>query len=824
MAVTDLNGLAGRYLRAHLKRTLLTILGVVLSVALVCASGLFGRAIIEKGIEGVRLTYGAFYAMATGLTEAQVSQLAANAKADEVGASVEAGYAMVSDTMALAVIGGDAGFRTAMHLVAIAGRLPTGPGEIAIETWVAGTPGAAGIPRTLAVGSRLELTVVIPDASGLGAVPRTARESFVVTGLLEGWHMTQAQGRGIGLVSIEEARRLGGGQARYTAGFTVRKGLPIQKSIAEIGSAIGVGSSQLKQNTALLTAMGVGNNAVMNTSIQNVELILALIILIATVAVISNIFSISVLERVRQFGILRCVGTTPGQLRRLILREALLVSLIGIPLGIGSGILAVQVVIWIFDAISTSFFSGLRLMLPVPIIAGSAGLGVLIVFLSALGPSLRAARVPPLEAVMAPARTVGQTVRRRGHPIMGGLFGVAGKMAAQNLARNRKRFLVTVGSIAIGVSLFVIFASFLGMMLSAEANQERQPFNRDVAVYARGFGGVKELTERDLAGVRLTAGVDDVLATREANGYLLLADARVPAAIMGLSPQGLSLFRTHVTEGSYDPGRMRRENGVYITRSFRALVGGSMKVVRPAAFAIGDEIAVTGSREPASLAPVNVKVLGFIDTLTWSPVLDSAAIGLVATEELFRSLTGKDTYTRFDIAVTQKAQSPEVADILRVVPAQAHTARVEDFSGTERARAEIALQISILLYGLVVVISLIGALNIVNTIGTSLILRVREFGMLRAVGMTDGQLRGMVALEGMLYGLYAALPGSALGLLVFWLLFSNVSRVQTIALQVPWLQIIGACVAAMAIGILSALAPLRRIGKLSVVESIRAEE
>jgi len=264
---------------------------------------------------------------------------------------------------------------------------------------------------------------------------------------------------------------------------------------------------------------------------------------------------------------------------------------------------------------------------------------------------------------------------------------------------------------------------------------------------------------------------------------------------------------------------MARRSGVFLMQTFTDV----KQDVRPARLSVGDRILVRGSREPGAAA-TEVVVVGIVRGFSTGSVLDQKALGVVMAEETFRSVTGKATYVRFDVSLKDSSRAADVASLLRVVPAKAHGARVEDFSETERATAGIVLQISILLYGLVTVISLIGALNIVNTIGTSLILRVREFGMLRAVGMTDGQLRGMVSLEGLLYGLYSAVPGSLIGIAAAWLLLSNVNNVRVISWSVPWAQVVGACVGAIVLGVLSALVPMRGIGRLSVVESIRAEE
>jgi putative ABC transport system permease protein len=827
---TRYQSLAPRYLRAHLKRTLLTILGVVLSVALACAGGLFGESIAANGLQNIRLRSGAFHAVLRGVSATQIERLSAHAKVDSYGYELDAGYASLGGVF-MAVFGADPGYADSMHIVVKQGRLPISPGEIALDGYILKAAG-----RNAVVGETLTLDVV--RTTGL-----SVRRSFTITGFLEPRSVLQAAGAGMAVVSIQEAADiLGGGEPLYNAVFTVKRSLPIQQSIREIAAGVGVPDDMVRQNGPLLSAMGEGKSGSINRRIQFTELIIALIILLAAIAVISNTFGISVMERIRQFGLLRCVGATPAQIRSLVMREAVIVCAAGIPIGLACGVLAVQVVIWIFTAMGNVALGGLTLTLSPVILAGSALLGCIAVFLSAIGPALRASRISPLIAATAPVRAPNEKVRRRRH-VLAGLFGVSGRMAARNISRSRGRFIVSLLSIGIGVALFVVFSGFMGLMNMTISSREVSPFFRDIGAYATKTGDEGELTEGQRGAITRVPGVKSLLAVSEENLRVALDAASVtddfrkyaamnsdperenmvtvPAALMGLDPEGLGLFRPHIVEGDFDPARADRENGVYIIPAVPTPKG----MIRVADIGIGDTLLLhIGPGTDGSRDGFPVKVLGFVDSMTMSQVLDPRAVGFVTTEEVFHRITGKDTFTRFEIGLAPGTDAESTAQAITALTRLSQGVRVADYTESERDARAITLQISILLYGLVAAISLIGALNIVNTIGTSLLLRVREFGMLRAVGMTDRQLRGMVVLEGVLYGLYSSAVGGAIGLLLYRLVFLNIVSFSEIPWIVPWPSIAGACAAAVMLGVLSALVPLRRIGAMSVVESIRAEE
>ena len=845
MAIARYTSLSRRYLAVHLKRTLLTILGVVLSVALMCAGGLFMESLKARALENVKLTYGSFHAFMEGISRDQAERLALNARVEEAGLALEMGLVGTAGSRKLVIFGADAAYRKAMGISVIQGRFPETEGEIAAEAWTLKTGG-----EPLGLGEAVTLAVMMPASAEAPQGSLTVR-TFTVTGFLEPRRRSLAFGAGLAVVTLAEAEKARGPYFMYTAGFTLREGLPLQESIKAVADELGLGPSAVRQNAALLTAMGAGANNAMNASVMRIQVIIALIIIIATVAVISNTFTISVVERIRQLGVLRCVGATSAQIRGIVFREAVIVSVAGIPLGIGCGILALFAVTRLLTALSRTDlgFSGMRLVVSAPIVIGSTALGLVSVFLSVLGPALRAGRIPPLEAVVAPGRTVRERIRRRRHTAMKRLFGVVGVMAGRTIARNRKRFAVTVASIAIGIALFVIFSAFIGMARNAAANQDPGPFIRDLAIYSAALDRGGELTPADLEEVRSIPNVKRVFALREANGFLLAPDGAVtgefrsyargnpavlsgapaaepgetpvPASILGVEAGELAELRPRIIEGNPDPALMERENGVFIVPKFST----EKQRVDAVSLAIGDSIRLVGTRTGPGegTQPLTVTVMGFASSLSWSELLDGKSVGIVASGRTFERLTGKAAYSRLDIELDDKASSGDAAEFLSSI-ARARGARVVDYAESDLGWHDMMLQISILLYGLVAVIGLIGALNIVNTIGTNLILRVRELGMLRAVGMTKTQVKGMVLLEGILYGLYSAVPGSAVGILGAFLLFSNITNVQRIPWVTPWASIAAACLTATILGTLSALVPLRRIGRMSAVESIRAEE
>ncbi|WP_039789503.1 ABC transporter permease, partial [Paenibacillus riograndensis] len=177
------------------------------------------------------------------------------------------------------------------------------------------------------------------------------------------------------------------------------------------------------------------------------------------------IFHISVLERISQFGMLRCIGATPAQIRKIVLQEAALLSLIGIPIGILTGTLFMKVLFYNISLLTLGFLNDMRMVISAPVLITAGLLGLLSVFLSAIGPAKQAARVSPLEALKNVGSTkVERITKIKKSLLVKTLFGIVGQFASRNLHRNKKRFRITAFSMIISIILFIVFSGLVGFI------------------------------------------------------------------------------------------------------------------------------------------------------------------------------------------------------------------------------------------------------------------------------------------------------------------------------------------------------------------------
>lgn len=821
-ALRRYSGLAGKYLVQQRKRTSLTIVAVVLSVALITSAGVFAQSIRELAIENVRARFGGFYAQVDGFSADQLRRLRHHLVTETVGSTIVVGTMPLTDELRAFVHAPDRTWIDAMGYHLVDGRFPSGPGEIAIERWLLQ---AARRPADL--GGEVAATLVLGGRSAAGSGPTNAKVTYTVVGFIAPDAAGIAEGVAAALISQADAHTLLGADARYRAAFTTTDRIAPQEAIATVASSFALDADEVYQNTALLAAIGESRSSVHNDAIRSVEGIVALVLIAATVAVIYNSFAISVTERIRQFGILRTVGATPRQIRRVVYRQAGIIALAGAPIGLAAGLVAVRLVVLVFNSLSMDIgFAGVSMTYPLHVLIGGPVLGAISVYASALLPARAAGRVSPLQAVLAEGRFVKDRIKARRSPLLSRVFGISGRIASQNLRRHPGRFAVTVFSIGIGVALFVTFAGFFRIMTLAASSAGSAEIRGDVTVTVRGEEPVP-IAENGRETIESLPWVESLFGLYEAPGYVVLpaeefgdVEDQVEAevadhvrettgqtgpvgeiSVLGLEEEGLLRIRPLILDGWRTPDEFVTIGGAYVPEGYYD-IGETLPLV------------VDGRR-------VDLPVVGLADLL---PGGNYNSATVVTSIETARRIAGSDGYTGMEVDVAAGASAQDVARSIEAVIGNREDVFAFDMSAVEQSGRQINLQMSILLYGLVAVVGLIGALNIVNTITTNLILRVREFGTLRAVGMSGAQMRGMVRVEAVLYGVWAVVGGGAVGAGLTRMLYNSVGELQSIPWQFPWSSLLASVIVAVGLSMLSAAAPMRRISQMDIVESIRGVE
>lgn len=847
MSMTHYGALSRRYLKQQRKRSILTIVGIILSVALISAIGTMGQSMKDNMLSQAIYESGSYHFMYDAADKKLYDEVKNNALVDEIGFWKEGPKTELKDGFQLSLTEANPELFDLAPLHLQEGRWPANSDELVVEQWM-----LSRLPGSPKVGDTTEVTG--PDGS-----PHPYKISGVINNTRSG--QQQAKSKAYTLMSAGAADT-----GTYSLFVTLKPGVDISshlKAFADLGG-------NYNANGRVLSYMGESPDDNFNQVMGVIFGTLIGLVVLSTAAVIYNIFHISVLERIRQFGLLRTLGATPSQIRMLVFREATTLAVIGIPLGLLCGWAALWAVIQ--GMLSAGFrvleMEDFHLTWHTWIMAGSVLIGLLSVYLAAWLPARKAASVSPVEAVRGTGSIVRESFSRRRIPSPLQIAGVGGKMATKNIRRNRSKFRITTFSIIISVTLFIVFHYFTqeALRLTVDTNEE----NRIAFSIYKNYVDTSEnkqptgdfLKQDQIDGIRGIPGVRGVYgiynsfypmlwipenrynaAFESASGIQPSVDSKdgadyrpMTALLYAYDDARLKEAADYLTAGTADPQKLAAQNAVLIVQTVmpKNPDTGKRTQLDLTHYKIGDKLMLDLSTLGESNGkPVfgEVTVGGILSQAPFGQMYRESSVVAMAPLAVYGKLVqpriGEDAafLNRYgiDIALTDDADDKAVRQTLNDRIATMPDARLIDVAAEQKQSRQFNLQMQIFVYGFLLVIGGIGSLNIINTVQTNLLLRRREFGLLQAVGMTTGQLKRMTSLEGLWFGFLGSFWGLAFGTGLSYFLYVEMSGLQGGPFHFPWGGAIIACGAALAVGLLSVLGPMRRIGRMNLIESLREE-
>ena len=474
-----------RTLRENRVRTLVTIIGIVLSTAMFTAVTTMVVSFQDYLYRSTLAITGDWHGAFLDLPAGEADGLAGDGLVESAFFCQNLGYAergvdpASNDKPYWYVQAMDASYREHMVLRLVAGRLPETPDELVVNANLTDGDGETyrlGQTVTVALGDRVwngetlgQYNPYCFDDENGPAEALEVRETrtYTVVGLMEQPYTEDYSAPGSTALTVWDADRPAGRVDAYfrltdpSAAFAFQLGQPVDGVQHWFYSDDRTATTV---NSQLLMTMGFSRYDTYRQYLVSLATILTALIVFGSVALIYNAFSISVAERTRQFGLLSSVGATRPQIRRMVMTEALLVSAAGIPLGLLAGLAGMGVTLHFlggrFYVLLGVEDVALRLCVSWQSLAAAAALALGTVLLSAWVPSRRAMRVPAMEAI----RQTGD-VAVTGRPVRAGrltyrLFGLPGLLARKQYRRSRRRYRATVVSLFMSVVLFLSASSF----------------------------------------------------------------------------------------------------------------------------------------------------------------------------------------------------------------------------------------------------------------------------------------------------------------------------------------------------------------------------
>lgn len=877
-----LNKLTLKNLRLNKVRTAVTIIGIMLSAALitvVSGMALSGR----QTMIDAQMVYGGNYDVALDIIDNSVIETARNNRNVENAFYKERlGYARtknadgeICDYSVLAM--SENTYGNCFKIDLIKGKFPTNSGEAVVTKAFKTQDGKdvkIGDKITLDVGVLTDKDGNVLDEEGIHnllqkdfnkcSIIDTVKRTYTVTGIIERPKTSELYDPSnlsmIYTVSDEkapiEAIRTKHMNKLYIAYTPQSEGDYLQNTADILGFKADDMSNVISDeispedqqtsginayefNSILLSMKGYGSNDATNTVIFSLAVIIIIIVMLASVFVIRNSFAISITEKTSMYGMLASVGATKRQIRRNVLFEGFILGLIGIPLGILLGLGVNAILITILNSVLGDMLNGAKFVFvtpTIPIICAIV-LSAVTIFCSSFFIALRASRIPPLVAIRGnkdikvknnkPYRTSKLTKK---------LFGVGGEIASKSLKRSRKKYRTTVISIVVSVAMFIAVSAFMdyGMTFT-----DHYYGNADYSYMVVGIDSKQAQTIEKMPEIEnyLTVGLQ--------YGYV---SADVPVNECGKNflydePDGTKSFGAEFLEFEHDTFvQICRE----LELDYNKVKGGVLvySQVTP------DNSESGNSSKPMKLfgktAPTKFTVHGNDDEgnalITGKLKVSSVFDKIPKSAD---SVIGEGTIFGQGLIIGEQGViSPQLGEhgcgITLYANTSDHTSltnRIESMSGTGDSESYISifdyeeivrqfnaimLIVGIFVYGFIGVISLIGLTNIFNTISTNMQLRSKEFASLKSIGMTKKEFNRMIRLESLMYGIKSLIIGIPLGVLGVFAIFSAFSRGNVpMSFVFPWKAILISIAAVIIVVWLIMKYSISKVNKQNIIETIR---
>ena len=799
-----------RSLKENKRRTIVTILGVLLATALITAVSCIETSFLKSNGEYLRKDAD-WHAKFLGVSAEDIKYFENNQSIEDFWIVRRKGYGWIQkdgfENNYLEILAPEKDFYEHQNIVLVKGRMPEKDGEIVIAKDIRKNEKNVinlGDEIKVAIGDRSlgeKLLELGSDGQEGESLLIREEKTYKVVGFVRDAASSMAFGRGSGASRyVSKTYVWDNGTSAYLDVYVryTKKGL---RNHAEVEQGL-LGISKELYNQVFTTERSRSpyreeireatkrikdfyfnsELAMMEDPFMMKDFIyvafatcgmIYLVIVYAGVFTINNSFDLSFTERVRFYGMLACVGTTKRQKRLIVWMEALSIAVIGIPLGIIMGCALTGGLILIINAAisilarNMGFHMVFQASLPGILIAALVSL--LMVFLSAMESAVRASKIMPITAIRLNdvIKPEGKKSRKKGEKrkktprLIHKLFGVGGGVAWQNYQRARLKYRASVSSIAVSVAM-LIGLCFVKTMFDATASTLKTAgwdWQLElVSTAENAFEEIKKLAESPNVTQSIIHNFTYLRA--EEGGLNLLPGKEYDGAII-LSAIDDASFEKLLKEANVDPKKAKGKALVDANVEKWKLENGNHSASyqeKVAEFHDGDEMIATRYVKDRSTQEVRLEIAGEVSENSKMDYWGSSCIMVYVDwafyenhRELFDGRINAYFLCEDSIALEEAIEKSNLID---------YTVINNDLEYRSHRFTEV-LVLS-LVGGFICIIIFIGATNVINAVSTNMELRASEYAKLKALGMTDRQFRGMLRMEGFL----VAGKGIAYGLVI----------------------------------------------------------
>lgn len=627
------------------------------------------------------------------------------------------------------------------------------------------------------------------------------------------------------------------------------KNKKIIKQSEELAKELGY-DDYINYNSTLLALYGESTYGNVMTTMVSMMMIMLALVSIGCIIVIYNSFAISVMERKKEFGLLSSIGATKKQLSHTVFFEAVVVGVIGIILGILGAYIGIGcVVLAINNLISDMLDYKLHLVTNPLFIIIPVIFMIVVIGVSAFIPSRKASKVSPIEAIRQNDDIKINKKKIKTSKFVNKLFGIEGEIALKNIKRNKKKYRVTIVSLFISIVLFISFSSYMNYTLNtASSVMGEVPYDYQISYFSTGNGNDNEALDK----------INEIVKSSDVKEYTSYSSSDLQ--LIGnytYSKEYLDFYKNAYGEEVYNDLKKAKYQNISILvlddnsyNKYKKLIGLDKDSVillnKFKGVSYGGNKRVNYDIPVINNGNINIKICNFDDSEEVvndvTKYCNKSVNNIFVTNKSFDLIEEFSYMTDFKLIVNKKLYdsiSDTATDFTQFNIISDNTNNIDkltkeldkysnvNYTNVKEAMKQannLILVVKILMYGFISLVTLIGVTSVFNTISTSMALRKREFAVLRSIGLTNRGFNKILFFESLFFGMKSlifAIPVSIGVTVLIHYALADMMSISTII--IPWKYIIISIVSVFVIVLLTMMYSTSKIKKHNIIEQIREE-
>ena len=833
-----LNKLVTKSLKLNTKRTIGTIIGIVLSVALICAVSSMVSSFRQTLVENAINESGYYHIELLNINDNDINKLKLNKDIKDINLVYKLGYSSIeidSTFPYIEIASMDKDSLSNLSYELIEGRYPENDNEIVISNKVK-LKGKykVGDVINLNVGDRVD-GEGYPLYNSNPYLEENAEEiinsslkSYKIVGIV---YKENVDNDNYGITTNTTSKKL-------DAYVSLKEPYDYEESICELLGAssydeIGTEKKfnydyQINNELLRWEALKFSNSTF--STLMTIAGVVIFIIIFTSAFCIRNSFAISTTEKMKMYGMLASIGATKKQIKKSVLYEGFILGMIAIPLGILCGLLAVFILIKIVNILLGDFLfnsiDGIVFKVSILSIIISIVLGFITIYFSVISSAKKASKVSPIDNLRSSNDIKIDAKKLHTPKIIKKIFKEGGVLAYKNLCRSKKKYRTTVISLTVSIFVFITMSAFINEGFRQSSNYYTNYDYNLVISLGNNYSSsqIDEITNLDNINKSFSLyNSESNIIMRDFsmintydNNYYFSSDEEGKYINLEVLLLDDETFASYIKEinGNYDD---LKDKGILVDNySFYIKKPGDKKAkyydARRYKYRDGDIIDSKLSNGD------NIKVeVGKVSNIRPSGMENAYYDGgfLFLNTKYFNNIN----YYPYKLLIDTNNSEQLTKDIASIDS----DLYVYDISKVAKEEKSMILVISIFLYGFITVITLIGTTNIFNTITSNMELRQKEFAMLKSVGMTKKEFNRMINLETLFYSTKALIYGTILGIIGSYAVHKSFSKMYETSFVLPYKAIIICIIFVFIIVYIIMRYSINKINKQNTIETIRKD-